>query len=100
MSNSGPKSILAMFVLLVLMLIGATFGGYGKGHVTYKGFSGHAGHHHKGYGYKGGHVDYKGFSGHVGHGHKGGGYDHQGGYGGGGHHGLGGYVDHFDDHHH
>ena len=55
----------------IFALIKTTSGDYGKGHVTYKGFSGHAGHHHKGYRYGGGHVDYKGFSGHAGHGDEG-----------------------------
>ena len=82
----------------IFALIVTTLGDYGKGHVTYKGFSGHAGHHHKGYGYGGGHVDYKGFSGHAGHGHKGA-YGHDDHYGhGGGHSPGGGYVDHFDHH--
>ena len=91
---------LFLAIAIVVLMVDDVVGGYGKGHTHYKGFSGHAGFHHKGYGYgKGGHVDYKGFSGHAGHGHKGGGYGHHGGYGhGGGHSPGGGYVDHFDHH--
>ena len=70
------KAFLTVALLFVLTVDNVE-GGYGKGHVTYKGFSGHAGFHHKGYGYGHGHVTYKGFSGHAGH-HKGG-----GGYGAG-----------------
>ena len=86
-------------IALCCLLGQNVLGGYGKGHVTYKGFSGHAGYHHDGYGYDKGHITYKGFSGHAGH-HKGGGYgDHHGGYDHhGGHSPGGGYVDHFDHH--
>ena len=108
------KPILQLILALAfILMIRNAVGGYGKGHVTYKGFSGHYGHGHKGYGYGGGHKDYKGFSGHAGHHKGGGGYGHHdhGGHGYGHHdHGYGhgdghcpkcgGYVDHFDHHHH
>ena len=93
------KAFLTVALLWFVLTVDNVEGGYGKGHVTYKGFSGHAGFHHKGYGYGHGHVTYKGFSGHAGHHKGGGGYGH-GGYGHdhGGHSPGGGYVDHFDHH--